>query len=52
MGFLYSLSKRTAAYGTYAYLRNSGGASYALNGSITAPDRHSSGFDLGIKHSF
>ncbi|MBS0452775.1 MAG: porin [Proteobacteria bacterium] len=52
VGFLYSLSKRTAAYGTYAYLHNSGGASYALNGSITAPDRHSSGFDLGIKHSF
>jgi predicted porin len=51
-GFLYSLSKRTAAYGTYAYLRNSGGASYSLNGSITAPDRHSSGFDLGLKHSF
>jgi predicted porin len=52
VGFLYSLSKRTAAYGTYAYLRNSGGASYALNGSLTAPDRHSSGFDLGLKHSF
>src|SRR5688572_7975463 len=52
VGFLYSFSKRTAAYGTYAYLRNSGGASYALNGSITAPDRHSSGFDLGMKHSF
>ena len=52
MGFLYSLSKRTAAYGTYAYLRNKGGASYVLNGSITAPDRHSSGFDLGLKHSF
>lgn len=52
VGFLYSLSKRTAAYGTYAYLHNKGGASYALNGSITAPDRHSQGFDLGIKHSF
>lgn len=52
VGFLYALSKRTAAYGTYAYLRNSGGASYVLNGSITAPDHHSSGFDLGIKHSF
>lgn len=52
VGFVYSLSKRTATYGTYAYLRNSGGASYVLNGSITGPDRHSSGFDLGIKHSF
>jgi len=52
VGFLYALSKRTATYGTYAYLRNSGGASYSLNGSITGPDRHSSGFDLGIKHSF
>ncbi len=51
-GFLYSLSKRTAAYGTYAYLRNEGGASYALNGSLTGANRHSSGFDVGLKHSF
>lgn len=51
-GFVYNLSKRTAAYGTYAYLRNRGGATYALNGSSTAPDNHSSGFDIGLKHSF
>ncbi|MDM0015373.1 porin [Variovorax sp. J22P168] len=51
-GVVYSFSKRTSAYGTYAYLRNRGGASYTLNGSITAPDSHSSGFDIGLKHSF
>lgn len=51
-GFVYSLSKRTALYGTYAYLRNNGGASYSLNGGLTAPDHYSSGFDLGMKHSF
>jgi predicted porin len=52
VGAVYSLSKRTSLYGTYAYLRNSGGASYSLNNAITETDRHSSGFDLGIKHTF
>ncbi|MFD0879509.1 porin, partial [Variovorax dokdonensis] len=51
-GLVYNVSKRTSLYGTYAYLRNSGGASYSLNNAITEPDRHSSGFDLGVKHIF
>lgn len=52
VGYLYNLSKRTALYGTYARLRNSGGAAYALNASATAPNASSSGYDLGIRHSF
>jgi len=52
VGYVYNLSKRTSVYGTYAYLHNSGGASFTLNGALTAPDRHSAGFDLGIKHIF
>lgn len=52
LGYVHYLSKRTALYATYARLRNSGGASAALNGAVTAANRSSSGFDLGLRHSF
>ena len=52
LGYVHHLSKRTAAYGTYARVRNSGGATTALNGSVTAANQSSSGFDLGVRHSF
>jgi predicted porin len=52
LGYVHNLSKRTAVYTTYARLRNSGGATTALNGSTTGPDRSSSGWDLGVRHNF
>ncbi|MEJ8827339.1 porin [Variovorax humicola] len=52
IGYVYTFSKRTVAYVTYAHLANSGGASAALNGSLTAPDRSSNGCDFGLRHSF
>lgn len=52
LGAVYNLSKRTAVYSTFAWIRNSGGARYALTGATTAPNRSSSGFDLGIRHNF
>ncbi|MEJ8852686.1 porin [Variovorax rhizosphaerae] len=52
IGYVYNFSKRTAVYATYAHLDNSGGASGALAGSLTAPDRSSNGYDLGLRHSF
>lgn len=52
VGYVYHLSKRTALYATYARLNNSGGAAFALNASVTAPNASSSGYDLGIRHSF
>lgn len=51
-GYVYQFSKRTAVYATYARLRNRGGASAALNGSVTAPNTSSSGYDFGINHVF
>jgi hypothetical protein len=39
-------------YGTYARVRNSGGATRALNGAATAANQSSSGFDLGLRHTF
>jgi predicted porin len=52
LGYVHNLSKRTALYATYAHLRNSGGAASALNGSVTAANASSSGYDLGIRHIF
>jgi predicted porin len=52
LGYIHNLSKRTALYATYARVRNSGGATQALNGSVTAANGSSSGLDLGLRHSF
>jgi predicted porin len=52
LGYVHNLSKRTALYTTYARVKNSGGAAYALGGAVTAPNNSSSGFDLGIRHAF
>jgi predicted porin len=54
IGYRYYLSKRTALYTAYARVRNSGGAAAAVVAGAGAPgaNRPSSGFDLGIRHSF
>jgi predicted porin len=52
VGYVHSLSKRTALYATYARVSNNGGAAQALNGSTTSANGSSSGYDLGITHAF
>ena len=52
VGYVDNFSKRTAVYGTYAIVHNSGGAATALNGAVTAPDTTAKGADIGIRHSF
>ena len=57
VGYQHSLSKRTALYGTYAYIKNSGSlnlsvASGSLLGPIPVVGGNASGFDLGIRHAF
>lgn len=52
LGYIYNFSKRTAAYTTYARVRNSGGAARAIAGSLTAANHGSSGVDVGIRHAF
>lgn len=52
LGLVYNFSKRTAAYGTYARVANSGAATTSLNGSLTGPNEASTGVDLGIRHIF
>ena len=52
LGLVHNLSKRTAAYATYAQVDNRGSATVGLNGSSTAAGSNSKGFDIGLKHSF
>jgi len=52
VGFIQPMSKRTDLYATYARVSNSGGASAALNGAVTAANGSSTGYEFGIKHSF
>jgi predicted porin len=52
LGYVHRLSKRTALYTAAARVSNRGPSAQALNGAVTGPGRSSSGFDLGILHSF
>jgi predicted porin len=54
LGYVHNLSKRTAVYTTYARVRNKDGAAIAANSGAGAPgvNQSSTGFDLGIRHSF
>jgi predicted porin len=52
LGYVHHMSKRTALYATFAHVSNSGTATQALNGSVTAAGQSSRGLDLGLRHSF
>jgi predicted porin len=52
VGFVNPLSKRTDLYATYGRVSNSGGANAALNGSVTAANASSTGYEFGVKHAF
>jgi predicted porin len=52
LGYVHNLSKRTAIYTTYSRVKNENGSAYTLNGSTLGTGNNSTGFDLGIRHSF
>ncbi|NCT83739.1 MAG: porin [Comamonadaceae bacterium] len=54
LGYVYNLSKRTALYTTYSQIDNKGAAKFLVAGApaATAGGLKSSGFDVGVKHSF
>lgn len=57
VGYVYNLSKRTAVYGTYAYLNNKAGAARVLgtgglSGAATAAGENVNGYQVGIRHAF
>ena len=51
IGYEYNLSKRTGVYATVATINNSNSA-FSANGAVTRIGDGSTGFDLGVKHSF
>ena len=52
VGFVQPLSKRTELFATYARIGNSGGSTTSLNGSATAANASSTGYDFGVTHRF
>jgi predicted porin len=55
LGYVYNLSKRTALYTTVAHVRNREGSAIALGGAVFGTgvvDASSTGFDVGVRHSF
>ncbi len=52
IGYVYTLSKRTALYATGARLSNGGSSAFALGGSTTTPGGRSTGYDFGVRHIF
>jgi predicted porin len=54
IGYVYNLSKRTAVYGTAAYLKNKGNATFAVASSpaFTRGGEKSTGAEVGVRHSF
>ena len=57
IGYGYNLSKRTQVYTTVARISNKGAANYAVGGAglagvAPAAGRNSTGFDIGVRHSF
>jgi hypothetical protein len=52
VGYVMPLSKRTSLFGTYARNGNSGGAARGLNGATVNANVSSTGYDLGVNHTF
>lgn len=55
LGYEHNLSKRTALYGTYSYLKNKEGAApgnLSLGGIPVDEDGKQHGIQLGVRHSF
>lgn len=57
VGYGYNLSKRTQMYGTYARVSNKGAQTRAVNNNglsagNASPGGNSTGYELGVRHSF
>jgi predicted porin len=53
LGYVHHLSKRTALYGTAAYVKNKGAATFAVASTpALLGGQKSTGYELGLRHSF
>jgi predicted porin len=51
VGYLYTLSKRTGAYASYAKIKNKNGAGYTV-GNNNEAGTGDKAFNVGIRHAF
>ena len=53
LGYVHSLSRRSALYATWSRIDNNGRATFVVpDGPTALADRNSSGWELGFRHSF
>ena len=56
LGYVHNLSKRTALYGTYSYIKNKDGLDFELNGAMGGAGlkdgEKQHGLQLGVRHAF
>ena len=53
VGYEHNLSKRTAVYGTYSYLKNKEGMGLSLSDKVSTDDKGKQhGVQIGMRHSF
>lgn len=53
LGYVHNLSKRTAVYGTYAYIKNKDGAAVKLSSDVALKDGEKQhAVQVGIRHAF
>ena len=56
LGYVHNLSKRTALYGTYSYIKNKDGLDFELNGAMAGAGlkdgEKQHGLQLGVRHAF
>ncbi len=54
LGYVHNLSKRTAVYGTYAYIKNKDGANFkSLSGDVALKDGEKQhAVQVGVRHAF
>ena len=57
LGYVHNLSKRTALYGTYAFLKNKGSEQFGLNTTglpsyVPAAGKNENAVTVGIRHAF
>ena len=53
LGYLFNLSPRTAIYSNVSHVINEGASAVAIDRNPTLlPGRNSTGFDVGVRHSF
>ena len=51
LGYVHNMSKRTAVYGTYAYIKNKNGSALTL-GSATLDNGKQQAVQVGVRHAF